>query len=481
MRSLSTWQPRRSLAAMLTVAVLSLLPAQAQYTLNKLTNKSGGTVAAARVVVADVSNASAFTTTATDDANRVLGVTTASVNNNAVGQVALFGMTEVYCDGAVALGDYLVTSSASAGYAESNGSDPNAAFAIAVEAGSNTNINCVVLGPTPTISGTSGSFSSITNTGVYTGSGAITNTINDAGTNDVVTVASLFHTSSGTPAAGLGAKLRLGAEDSAGNSEVAGEIHGYLTTVTNASEQGALLVKLMNAGTLQDALSVTAGSNTTSLVAAQTTLNLFNTVATTVNAFGAATAIAIGAANSQGQFGAASGSNTPKWSVGLGNMRQLSSTQYAISGGTTQFTALLNEHAAAATATLQFDFLSGTPTSQIVQIFRNTPASAGVVTFAVYSPNTNTQNFSVNAKTGDTTMAGALTVNGSGSVFGDASTDTFTFTGRMLVRSVTDAGPMTATPGTQREIVFNTSDNKWYGCTVTHGTAARIYACICDR
>lgn len=70
------------------------------------------------------------------------------------------------------------------------------------------------------------------------------------------------------------------------------------------------------------------------------------------------------------------------------------------------------------------------------------------------------------------TIAGNLTVNGATNTFGDASTDVFTFDGRMLVRSVTDAGPMTATGGTQREIVYNTSDSKFYGCTVTHASAA---------
>lgn len=39
-------------------------------------------------------------------------------------------------------------------------------------------------------------------------------------------------------------------------------------------------------------------------------------------------------------------------------------------------------------------------------------------------------------------------------------------------RTVTDAGPMTATPGTAGEIAFNTSDTKFYGCTVTHAVAA---------
>lgn len=68
-------------------------------------------------------------------------------------------------------------------------------------------------------------------------------------------------------------------------------------------------------------------------------------------------------------------------------------------------------------------------------------------------------------------VGGDFSFNGNGT-FGNASTDTITCTGRLLVRSVTDAGPMTATGGTQREIVFNTSNSRYYGCTVTHATAA---------
>jgi hypothetical protein len=72
--------------------------------------------------------------------------------------------------------------------------------------------------------------------------------------------------------------------------------------------------------------------------------------------------------------------------------------------------------------------------------------------------------------TGNTTFANTCALNGATTV-GDASTDTMTFTGRMIVRSVTDAGPMTATNGTVAEIVYNTSNSKFYGCTVT-GTPA---------
>ena len=37
---------------------------------------------------------------------------------------------------------------------------------------------------------------------------------------------------------------------------------------------------------------------------------------------------------------------------------------------------------------------------------------------------------------------------------------------KMIVRSVNDAG-MAATNGTVAEIVYNTADSKFYGCTVT--------------
>ena len=74
----------------------------------------------------------------------------------------------------------------------------------------------------------------------------------------------------------------------------------------------------------------------------------------------------------------------------------------------------------------------------------------------------------------NTTTAGTvrMAIDSSGNAtFGTASTNTFTMTGRMVLRSVTDAGPMTATAGTVAEIVYNTSDSKFYGCTVT-GTPA---------
>ena len=70
----------------------------------------------------------------------------------------------------------------------------------------------------------------------------------------------------------------------------------------------------------------------------------------------------------------------------------------------------------------------------------------------------------------DTQIDGTLDVDGNVTL-GNASTDTITLTGRAQVRQVTDAGPMTATDGSVREIVYNTSDSKFYGCTTTGSPA----------
>lgn len=70
---------------------------------------------------------------------------------------------------------------------------------------------------------------------------------------------------------------------------------------------------------------------------------------------------------------------------------------------------------------------------------------------------------------GGLTVAGTLTANGNAAL-GNSSTDTITCTGRLIVRSVNDAG-MDATSGSYGEIVINQADNKFYGCT-SSGTSA---------
>lgn len=105
----------------------------------------------------------------------------------------------------------------------------------------------------------------------------------DAGTNTVVTISEFIHKTSGTPAAGLGAAIALGAEDSAGNAEQAIQIQGYLSTVTNGSEQGVFLLRVKNSGAFMDALQITVAANTVTYRSNQTTVNLFDSTVTTLN------------------------------------------------------------------------------------------------------------------------------------------------------------------------------------------------------
>lgn len=69
--------------------------------------------------------------------------------------------------------------------------------------------------------------------------------------------------------------------------------------------------------------------------------------------------------------------------------------------------------------------------------------------------------------------SGTITLKGKQAV-GSASTDTCTMTGRLIHRQVNDAGPMTATAGTAGEVVFNTANSTFYGCTVTGSPATWV-------
>lgn len=98
-----------------------------------LTNKSGSTLAANSVVIADTTADSAFTTTTTVGNAKVIGVTQASIANDATGIVKMYGVSNVLVTGATSRGDWLRTST-TAGKAESTSSSGpvNGAFAIAL-------------------------------------------------------------------------------------------------------------------------------------------------------------------------------------------------------------------------------------------------------------------------------------------------------------------------------------------------------------
>ncbi|MCC6797706.1 MAG: hypothetical protein IT366_21515 [Candidatus Hydrogenedentes bacterium] len=82
----------------------------------------------------------------------------------------------------------------------------------------------------------------------------------DSTTNTVVTIAEFIKKSSGTAAAGIGAAIALGGEDGAGNVTQAIQIQGYLTDVTNTSEDGVFKLQLMTAGSMADAMTIALNS-----------------------------------------------------------------------------------------------------------------------------------------------------------------------------------------------------------------------------
>jgi hypothetical protein len=99
-----------------------------------LTNRSGGTLTAGAVVIADTSNDNSFTTTTAADNGLVIGVVMESIANAAAGRVAAVGVATVNVQGNVARGNYLSTST-TAGRAKDAGSSKAAGtFAIALTA-----------------------------------------------------------------------------------------------------------------------------------------------------------------------------------------------------------------------------------------------------------------------------------------------------------------------------------------------------------
>lgn len=84
--------------------------------------------------------------------------------------------------------------------------------------------------------------------GTLATTGKITTVIDNATDNGVTSAAKLSHTTSGTPANGIGVSLEFEAETAAGNNEVGAEIQAVTTDVTSTSEDFDFVVKLMAAG-----------------------------------------------------------------------------------------------------------------------------------------------------------------------------------------------------------------------------------------
>jgi hypothetical protein len=83
--------------------------------------------------------------------------------------------------------------------------------------------------------------------------------VTDATTNNVTTLATLRHLTSGTAAAGIGARLVFATEDDGGSTQDAAHISGILTVVTAGAEHGAIPLSVVKAGTVTEIARVTSG------------------------------------------------------------------------------------------------------------------------------------------------------------------------------------------------------------------------------
>lgn len=188
----------------------------------------------------------------------------------------------------------------------------------------------------------------------------------DSGTNTVLSIAEFMHTSSGTPASGLGSKILLGAENSTGTATSGAEIQGYLSTVTAAAEQGVFLLQLRNAGTLQDALQITAGTNSATFASNQTTVTAWNTTTTTLNIAGACTTI---------DFGYLTGTKTLRFSRGATTASDLFLWDWSVAGTVRwrwRFQGQETGSNAGSSVTLQAFSDAGAYISDIFQLYRAT-------------------------------------------------------------------------------------------------------------
>ncbi len=127
--------------------------------------------------------------------------------------------------------------------------------------------------------------------------GSVSSAIDDATTNGVTDIATLTHTTTGTATAGIGAGLLLAVENGAGTTKSAVDIAGILTTVTDAAEVSAFVVKTRTGGgAMTEALRASgAGVCTSAAGFVATTGGLTGSAACAVEATGA---LSIGAAAS---------------------------------------------------------------------------------------------------------------------------------------------------------------------------------------
>lgn len=129
-----------------------------------------------------------------------------------------------------------------------------------------------------------------------------------------------------------------------------------------------------------------------------TTWNVLNTVATTVNAFGAATTTTIG-----------STSDSTCTLHGLVFARNNASALMSISWPSVDFRIQNTQASGASNSVIRFDCTGAASLIKELWFFRVSPSVAGNIRLVVFSPNTSTENLTIDAKTGNLVTLGTLT------------------------------------------------------------------------
>ena len=173
------------------------------------------------------------------------------------------------------------------------------AISIGATSGTTTVRNNFVVNGNTTLGDASGDTVTI-NAGTLTAPNTITFAVDDATTAGISYPVKIQHTTSGTPALGIGAGLEFITETSASNNETGMQIEAVTTDVTATSEDFDFVLKLMqNGAAAAERFRIHSGGNGTlvgnfsvnggAIFTSATTATVFNATATTVSVGGAAT------------------------------------------------------------------------------------------------------------------------------------------------------------------------------------------------
>jgi hypothetical protein len=277
----------------------------------------------------------------------------------------------------------------------------------------------------------------------------VVHTLSDAGTTNAPTVQTIKHLSSGLAAAGFGSAIALGGQNSvaAPAQEITlATIAGVITDPADGTEDADLVISTMRAGSVVESARVTS-------VGALTTVG-----AISGSSLAATGAITGGSAVSVTTTDAGT-TNAPPVATFVHRSSGLAAAGFGVG------IDLIGQNSEATPEPITLATIEGVITDPA-----NATEDADLV-FKTMRAGTVTESARISSVGTLSTIGLSVTGN---TQFGDASTDTVTCVGRLIVRTVTDAGPMTATAGTLAEVVYNTSDSGFYGCTVAGSTATWV-------